>query len=335
MEPGSEATHVLGELGASSGNTTTKVWRRVDKQRPRNEPEPIMASEKIPPMSHGATYTIRNNSITSNVNKDQEMTESNMPVTQPRSGQTEKSVRNLLDSFSSGSQFDHTRPPDYRAEDKTRSEEESVEELDTSQCGDILGVRGHQNVGHIESGSGLGTDVDMSMCIDRERQALLKFKQDLGDVIKGVTERETLFSSWESDQDCCKWRGIRCDNETNHVTALDFGGLTDSDTWFDGSIPDAFRNIPSLSHLDMSYNEIEGRIPSSTQLQSFDVSAYKGNSGLCGKPVTDTCPGDEVILNPQKTGDLDEEDTLITTGFYISLGLGFVFGFWEPVALYC
>ncbi|KAG8364120.1 hypothetical protein BUALT_Bualt19G0093800 [Buddleja alternifolia] len=161
MEPGSEATHVFGELGASSGNTITKVWRRVDKQRPRNEPEPIVVSEKIPPMSHGATYTIRNNSITSNVNKDQEMIDSNMPVTQPRPGQTEKSVRNLLGSFSSGSQFDHTRPPDYRVEDETSSEEESVEELDTSQCRDILSDRGHQNVGHTESDSGLGTDIDI------------------------------------------------------------------------------------------------------------------------------------------------------------------------------
>ncbi|KAG8386395.1 hypothetical protein BUALT_Bualt03G0144400 [Buddleja alternifolia] len=95
-----------------------------------------------------------------------------------------------------------------------------------------------------------------------------------------------------------------------------------------GGIPISFSQLTYLGVLDLSYNNLAGRIPSSTQLQSFDVSAYKGNSGLCGKPVTDTCPGDEVILNPQKTGDLDEEDTLITTGFYISLGLGFVFGFW-------
>ncbi|KAG8386475.1 hypothetical protein BUALT_Bualt03G0152500 [Buddleja alternifolia] len=92
--------------------------------------------------------------------------------------------------------------------------------------------------------------------------------------------------------------------------------------------------------IDLSSNHLTGGIPNETtslfsrknsikhKLQSFDVSAYKGNLGLCGKPVTDTCPGDEVILNPEKIGDHDEEDTLITTGFYISLGLGFVFGFW-------
>ncbi|KAG8362868.1 hypothetical protein BUALT_BualtUnG0028800 [Buddleja alternifolia] len=95
-----------------------------------------------------------------------------------------------------------------------------------------------------------------------------------------------------------------------------------------GGIPISFSQLTHLGVLDLSYNNLSGRIPSSTQLQTFNVSVYTGNSGLCGKPVTDTCPGDEVITRtPEKTGDHDEEDTFITSGFYISLGLGFVFGF--------
>ncbi|KAG8362913.1 hypothetical protein BUALT_BualtUnG0024400 [Buddleja alternifolia] len=103
--------------------------------------------------------------------------------------------------------------------------------------------------------------------IDRERQALLKFKEDLGDV-KGV------LSSWESDQDCCKWREIRCDIEANHVTALDFSRLIDSarratftdfighlsrlkyldlsgDGVFVGAIPQQLGNLSKLQHLDL------------------------------------------------------------------------------------
>ncbi|KAG8386397.1 hypothetical protein BUALT_Bualt03G0144600 [Buddleja alternifolia] len=96
-----------------------------------------------------------------------------------------------------------------------------------------------------------------------------------------------------------------------------------------GVIPMSLSHLTYIGVLNLSYNNLSGRITSSTQLQSFDVSAYKGNSGLCGRPpVTDTCPGDEVILNPEKIRHHDEEDTLITTGFYISLGLGFAFGFW-------
>ncbi|KAG8386463.1 hypothetical protein BUALT_Bualt03G0151300 [Buddleja alternifolia] len=39
-------------------------------------------------------------------------------------------------------------------------------------------------------------------------------------------------------------------------------------------------------------------------------------------PVFPLLSGDEVILNPKKTGDHDEEDIFITSGFYISLWLG-------------
>ncbi|KAG8386472.1 hypothetical protein BUALT_Bualt03G0152200 [Buddleja alternifolia] len=92
-----------------------------------------------------------------------------------------------------------------------------------------------------------------------------------------------------------------------------------------GVIPRSLAQLTYIGVLDLSYNNLSGRIPSSTQLQSFNVSAYTGNSGLCGPPVTENCPEDKVILNPEVTDN--EEDTFITPGFYISLSLGFVFGF--------
>ncbi|XLT41717.1 hypothetical protein HN873_073009 [Arachis hypogaea] len=52
-----------------------------------------------------------------------------------------------------------------------------------------------------------------SPCLERERQALVKFKASLND-------SSNMLSSWHGD-DCCRWKGIGCDNVTSHVVMLD------------------------------------------------------------------------------------------------------------------
>ncbi|XP_074310249.1 putative inactive receptor kinase At5g58300 [Silene latifolia] len=47
-------------------------------------------------------------------------------------------------------------------------------------------------------------------------------------------------------------------------------------------------NGTSIKHLNVSNNHLSGTIPSS--LRSFPTSAFKGNTGLCGKPLKQ-CPG--------------------------------------------
>ncbi|KAL5738288.1 hypothetical protein ACOSP7_031049 [Xanthoceras sorbifolium] len=50
-------------------------------------------------------------------------------------------------------------------------------------------------------------------CIERERQALLTFKQDLIDP-------SNRLASWIGDGDCCNWAGVVCHNVTGHVLQL-------------------------------------------------------------------------------------------------------------------
>ncbi|WOH06710.1 hypothetical protein DCAR_0626138 [Daucus carota subsp. sativus] len=101
-----------------------------------------------------------------------------------------------------------------------------------------------------------------------------------------------------------------------------------------GLIPKGFVGLNYLSVLDLSYNNLSGKIPSSTQLQSFDASNYAGNVELCGLPLPKKCPGDETSHQPNKDDNLqddhddDDNEKLLTAGFYVSLVLGFAVGFW-------
>ncbi|KAJ9678529.1 hypothetical protein PVL29_020652 [Vitis rotundifolia] len=67
-----------------------------------------------------------------------------------------------------------------------------------------------------------------------------------------------------------------------------------------GLIPTTIGQLKSLDVLDLSQNQLIGEIPSSlseidhlsTQLQSFNSSAYEGNPTLCGLPLLKKCPED-------------------------------------------
>ncbi|KAH9648700.1 hypothetical protein KPL70_025700 [Citrus sinensis] len=114
------------------------------------------------------------------------------------------------------------------------------------------------------------------------------------------------------------------------LKSLDFLDL--SRNHFSGSIPSSLVKLCGLGVLDLSYNNLSGKIPLGTQLQSFNASVYAGNLELCGPPLPNQCPNEESTPCPGRDGDAntpeDEDDQFITLGFYVSLTLGFIVGFW-------
>ncbi|KAJ0082219.1 hypothetical protein Patl1_10029 [Pistacia atlantica] len=108
------------------------------------------------------------------------------------------------------------------------------------------------------------------------------------------------------------------------LKSLDFLDL--SKNRFSGEIPSSLSLIDRLTVMDLSNNNFSGKIPTGTQLQSFNASVYAGNPRLCGLPLPKKC----VEEPPQGPATTDiPEDEFITLGFYVSLALGFIVGFWS------
>ncbi|KAJ3678507.1 hypothetical protein LUZ60_002310 [Juncus effusus] len=97
-----------------------------------------------------------------------------------------------------------------------------------------------------------------------------------------------------------------------------------------GPIPQSIASLDSLEVLNLSFNNLSGQIPSGRHLQTFnDPSIYEGNPGLCGPPLSKTCSSDG-SFNPEPVKSThDEVGDMIW--FYVSMILGFVFGFWGIV----
>ncbi|CAL8123048.1 unnamed protein product [Prunus armeniaca] len=111
------------------------------------------------------------------------------------------------------------------------------------------------------------------------------------------------------------------DTQVQELDSLDL-----SRNQINGRIPISISWINRIGYLDLLESNLSGKIPIGTQPQTFDF-AYGGNPLLCGEPLPRTCseeekgPGQSVLVNE------DDKDGLITQGFYISMGLGFAVGF--------
>ncbi|KAK2366068.1 receptor protein EIX2 [Trifolium repens] len=117
-------------------------------------------------------------------------------------------------------------------------------------------------------------------------------------------------------------------NNIGHMERLESLDLSRNHLY--GKMPSSFTNLTFLSCMNLSFNNLEGEIPLSTQLQSFDPSSFEGNARLCGLPLINLCPDDAIspTRSHEKHVTDEDEDKLITFGFYVSLVVGFFVGFW-------
>lgn len=132
-------------------------------------------------------------------------------------------------------------------------------------------------------------------CHEKERTALIKFKQQLDD-----DSADDLLGSWdiESRPDCCKWTGVTCHNQTGYVLELNLGHsfrplsgalspsllelkhirrLDLSGNNFGGAeIPSFLGSMKELRYLNLSFSGFYGEIPSQlgglSKLRYLDVS---------------------------------------------------------------
>ncbi|XP_074293668.1 receptor-like protein EIX2 [Silene latifolia] len=104
--------------------------------------------------------------------------------------------------------------------------------------------------------SGLSNSETSSVrCFDRERNALLQFKD-------GITQDYCgLLASWKDDTDCCQWHGVRCSNYTGHVTMLRLQG-SEVSACIEGILSPFLSELEHLRHLDLSFNYFTPPIPS-------------------------------------------------------------------------
>ncbi|XP_044473237.1 receptor-like protein EIX1 [Mangifera indica] len=104
-------------------------------------------------------------------------------------------------------------------------------------------------------------------CLQSERLALLRFKQDLIDPANRLV-------SWTSGvEDCCTWSGIVCDNLTGHVLELnlrtppkkEYSSPTEDDarerSKLNGKVNPSLLDLKHLRSLDLSDNNFGAEIP--------------------------------------------------------------------------
>ncbi|XP_034710604.1 receptor-like protein EIX2 [Vitis riparia] len=100
-------------------------------------------------------------------------------------------------------------------------------------------------------------------CNEKEKQALLRFKQAL-------TDPANSLSSWSLTEDCCGWAGVRCNNVSGRVVELHLGNTYDpyavkfnGRSALRGEISPALLELEHLNFLDLSTNDFGGApIPS-------------------------------------------------------------------------
>ncbi|XP_016648234.1 PREDICTED: tyrosine-sulfated glycopeptide receptor 1-like [Prunus mume] len=97
---------------------------------------------------------------------------------------------------------------------------------------------------------------------------------------------------------------------------------------FTGTVPSLVsHNL--LKEFDALYNNLEGPIPTGTQLQSFNASTFEGNPKLCGAPLPNKCiPNKDMDADNKNNKDEGNGHHQLPWFYIIIVYLGFILGFW-------
>ncbi|KAL6840803.1 hypothetical protein ACP4OV_029329 [Aristida adscensionis] len=119
-------------------------------------------------------------------------------------------------------------------------------------------------------------------CFPAERAALLSFKKGI------ISDSTNRLASW-GGRDCCRWRGVRCSNETGHVLELllrndnrsiDSNGACDDVNALFGEISPSFLALEQLEHMDLSMNCLTDHKPIPSFLGKMKNLRYLNLSGI-------------------------------------------------------
>uniref|UniRef100_A0A803QA49 Leucine-rich repeat-containing N-terminal plant-type domain-containing protein n=1 Tax=Cannabis sativa TaxID=3483 RepID=A0A803QA49_CANSA len=107
-------------------------------------------------------------------------------------------------------------------------------------------------VGNMESRSTNSVNYEQGQCIEKEKQALLNFKTALDDPGKNLSSWTNNPNNNSNNQNCCNWRGITCDSQTNHIIKIDFSSVYEIN--INGVIngSSSLVELESLEYLDFS-----------------------------------------------------------------------------------
>ncbi|KAI8570875.1 hypothetical protein RHMOL_Rhmol01G0071900 [Rhododendron molle] len=154
------------------------------------------------------------------------------------------------------------------------------------------------------------------LCRRDQRSALLQFKHMFTlnrsaswhcDNYSAIPSYPKTLSWNENATDCCDWDGVTCDGMTGHVIGLDlscsrlYGEIHPNSSLFQLShlqrlnlahndfdyspVSQAFGNLASLTHLNLSYSAFSGSIPSEISYLSKLISLDLSSSQLRFEPL--------------------------------------------------
>ncbi|KAI9115586.1 hypothetical protein K1719_013255 [Acacia pycnantha] len=146
------------------------------------------------------------------------------------------------------------------------------------------------------------------LCNENDQNILLIFKQ-------GVLNSSNRLSSWTSQEDCCLWEGVHCNNITGRVTKLDLAnhelprlGRLQADGGLQGVINLSLLQLESLNYLDLSFNHFTSVCIPPCQVSKFplhrDISHNQSIATSCTPSANFSAPlhyldfsGNDMALN--------------------------------------